>query len=74
MRNYPVKENPTGSAVSEILRYKQTNILLLHYKDNWLAELTWCFEYFVGGALPPCKAPKFCPEFQPLCLDNVLAT
>ena len=25
MRSYPVKENPIGSAVSEILRYKQTN-------------------------------------------------
>ena len=25
MRSYPVKENPTGSAVSEILRYKHTN-------------------------------------------------
>ena len=30
---YPVKENPISSAVSEILRYKQTNILLLYYKD-----------------------------------------
>ena len=34
MKSYTVKENPTGSAVSEILRYKQTNILLLHYKDK----------------------------------------
>ena len=25
MRNYPVKENPIGLAVSKILRYKQTN-------------------------------------------------
>ena len=37
MRSYPVKEHPSGSAVSEILRYrqkdKQTDILLLHYKD-----------------------------------------
>ena len=37
MRSYPVKENPIGSAVSEIPRYKhsdtQTNILLLYYKD-----------------------------------------
>ena len=37
MRSYPVKENPTGLAVSEILRYKHTNkqthILLLKYKD-----------------------------------------
>ncbi len=24
MRNYPVKENDIGSAVNEILRYKQT--------------------------------------------------
>ena len=41
MKIYPVKENPIGSAVSEILRYKHTNtqthrqpnILLLYYKD-----------------------------------------
>ena len=37
MRSYPVKENPIGSAVTEILRYKhtntQTNILFLKYKD-----------------------------------------
>ena len=25
MRNYPVEENPIGSAVTEILRYKQTD-------------------------------------------------
>ena len=25
MRSYPVKENPIGSAVSKILRYKHTN-------------------------------------------------
>ena len=31
MRGYPVKENPIGLAVSEILT--QTNILLLYYKD-----------------------------------------
>ena len=38
MRSYPVKENPIGSAVSEILWYKQTDtqtkILLLYYKDH----------------------------------------
>ncbi len=28
-----VKENPIGSAISEILWYRQTNILLLYYKD-----------------------------------------
>ena len=33
MRSYSVKENPIGFAVSEILRYIQTNILLLNYKD-----------------------------------------
>ena len=33
MRRYPVKENPIYSAVSEILRYKQIDILLLYYKD-----------------------------------------
>ena len=35
-RSYPVKESPIGSAVSEILRYtqtdRQTDILLLYYK------------------------------------------
>ena len=39
MRSYPAKENPIRSAVSEILRYKQTDrqthILLLYYKDYW---------------------------------------
>ena len=38
MRIYPVKENLIGSAVNEILRYKQTDrqthILLLYYKDK----------------------------------------
>ena len=29
MRSYRVKENPIGSVVSEILRYKQTDIVLL---------------------------------------------
>ena len=42
MRSYPVKENPIGSAVNEILRYKQrdrqTDIVLLYFKD-WL-----CFQ------------------------------
>ena len=33
MRSYAVRENPIGSVISEILRYKQTNILLLNYKD-----------------------------------------
>ena len=42
MRSYPVKENPIGLAVSEILSYKQTNrqtnkqtdIVLLCIIDN----------------------------------------
>ena len=42
IRSYPVKDNYIGSAVSEILRYKQTekqtNILLLYYKDNLAGE------------------------------------
>ena len=29
MRSYPVRENPIDSAVSEILRYRHTDILLL---------------------------------------------
>ena len=32
--SYPVLENLLGSAVSEILWYRQTNILLLYYKDK----------------------------------------
>ena len=39
MRSYPVKINPIGSTVSEILLYKQTDrqthIQLLYYKDGW---------------------------------------
>ena len=38
MRSYHVKENPIGSAVTEIIEYKQTDrqthILLLYYKDD----------------------------------------
>ena len=38
MRSNPVKDNPIGSAVGEILQYKQTDrqthILLLYYKDD----------------------------------------
>ena len=38
MRCYPKKENHISSAVIEIIRYKQTNkqtdILLLYYKDK----------------------------------------
>ena len=38
---HPVKENPIGSAVSEILQYKytntQTNILLMFYKERSFA-------------------------------------
>ncbi len=33
MRSYPVKENHIGSAISEILWYKQTDIFLLYYND-----------------------------------------
>ena len=33
MRSYIVKKNHIGLAVSEILRYRQTEILLLLYKD-----------------------------------------
>ena len=34
MRSYPVKEQQISSAVSEILWYTHTNILLLYCKDN----------------------------------------
>ena len=38
MRGYIVKENHIGSAVSEILQYRHTNlqILLLYYKEKSL--------------------------------------
>ena len=44
MRSYPVKENQIGSAVSEILRYKQTNIVLLCIIDDQCSiskSLSW---------------------------------
>ena len=34
MRSYPVKKKHNGSEVSEFLGYRQTNILLLYYKDR----------------------------------------
>ena len=36
MRSYSVKANQLGSVVTEILRYRQTQILLLLYKDLFL--------------------------------------
>ena len=48
MRSYPVKENPFGSAVSEILLYRQTNkqidISLLYYEDNRKNYLMWIYQ------------------------------
>ena len=38
MRSYPVNENYIGSVVSDNLRYKETEILLLYYKD-WVCVL-----------------------------------
>ena len=38
MRIYPVKENPIGSAVREIIWYKQTDIVLLCIID-WSARV-----------------------------------
>ncbi len=38
MRSYPVNENPIGSADSAILRYRQTDILLLYYKNIELCD------------------------------------
>ena len=35
MRSYPVSENPIGSAVSEILWYRQTDIVLLCIIDGY---------------------------------------
>ena len=39
MGSYPVKENPIGSAISEIIRHKKTDIQtnthpVLYYKDK----------------------------------------
>ena len=36
MRSYIVKENYIGSTVSKILRYTQTDIMLILYKDYYL--------------------------------------
>ena len=43
MNIYPVKENFIGSAVSEIFRYRQTNILALYYKNIKQSYLTYLF-------------------------------
>ena len=50
MRSYPVNENPIGSMVSEILRYKQTHILLLYYKDKVMetANLRLTYEFLLS--------------------------
>ena len=45
MSNYPDKENPIGSAVCEILWYKQRDILLLYFKDMLYMSLTVTQEY-----------------------------
>ncbi len=36
LRSYPVKEKPIGSAVSKEIQCKQTNFLLLYYKDIFI--------------------------------------
>ena len=57
MRIYPVKENLIGSAVIEILRYKQTDrqtdrqkhILLLYNKDSnrrWTMDKNLIFQLY----------------------------
>ena len=53
MRSYPVQQNSIGSAVSEILRYKhtykthrQTDILLLYYKDFQTNARHWFYSWF----------------------------
>ena len=51
MRSYSVKENPIGSTVSEILRYKQTDIVLLCIRDikvrSEAKDLVKCFSKMV---------------------------
>ena len=44
MKSYPVKENHIGSALSEILRYRQTNILLLYHKDFQMTRRHNCYD------------------------------
>ena len=34
-----LKENPIGSAISEILQYRQTNILLFNYKYGYIINV-----------------------------------
>ena len=47
MRNYPDRLNSIGSAVSEILWYRQTDrqthILLLYYKDKYYFLFQYCW-------------------------------
>ena len=44
MRSYLVTENHIGSAVSEILRYRQTQFLLLLYKNYFDYEFVGPYE------------------------------
>ena len=64
MRSYPVKENPFGSAVSEILCYKQTNrqtdIVLLCIIDYCLGAATIVFRViFKIGVVVTTVQPNF---------------
>ena len=48
MRSYIVKENHKGSAVSEILQYRQTQIMLFLYKNRFkFAKKSYSSMYFV---------------------------
>ena len=45
MKSYPVKENYIGSAVSKILWYRQTDILLLYLKDFLMKDIVTILSY-----------------------------
>ena len=70
MRSYPVKENPIGWAVSEILRYKHTHkltgILLLYFKDLFY----WYYDIYVHSCPCSMNFPKNYPPI-PLSVPTV---
>ena len=59
MRNYPVKENPIGSAVSEILCYKQTDKLTDKQTDRHRSTLYYRYNKI---ATSPLASGGFVPR------------
>ena len=63
MRSNPVKENLIGSLVSEIHRYKQTNILLLYYKYSRFLLIKLYTYKKLQENYPSTKLPEICISF-----------